>query len=148
MKWVTKAHIALIPLTVARGIAAATTETPKSNEAAHSQDRKLISLEDLVEPLRRVKNAIDSKLFLYQTPAFQWIPSSVYKYADFEESLQIMATQGVAGKKFYIGEDVENGYVYGLVNIAAFFAQSMKETIQVCVAALLLMTMSCNTRFS
>jgi len=42
-----------------------------------------------------------------------------------------MAAEGVAGKKFYIGDDdVENGHVYGLVNIAAFLAQSMKETIQ------------------
>jgi hypothetical protein len=81
--------------------------------------------------LESVKNEIDNKLFLYQTPAFQWVPSSVYRYADFKESLNVMATDGVAGKKFYIGESgVENGHVYGLVNIAAFFAQSMKETIQ------------------
>ena len=47
------------------------------------------------------------------------------------ESLYVMAAEGVAGKKFYIGDDdVENGHVYGLVNIAAFLAQSMKETIQ------------------
>ncbi|KAL7526856.1 hypothetical protein ACHAXR_001684, partial [Thalassiosira sp. AJA248-18] len=73
----------------------------------------------------------DNKLFLYQTPGFQWIPSSVYRYDDFKESLYVMATEGVAGKKFYIGESaVENGHVYGLVNIAAFLAQSMKETIQ------------------
>ena len=92
---------------------------------------------NLESALEGSKDDIDSKLFLYQTPAFQWIPSSVYKYADFMESLYIMATQGVAGKKFYIGEDGDDGHIYGLVNIAAFFAQSMKETIQVCVAALL-----------
>ena len=46
------------------------------------------------------------------------------------ESLYIMASDGVASKKLYIGEDVENGHVYGMVNIAAFLAQSMKETIQ------------------
>jgi hypothetical protein len=40
-----------------------------------------------------------------------------------------MATEGVAGKTFYIGESaVDNGHSYGLVNIAAFLAQSMKET--------------------
>jgi hypothetical protein len=76
------------------------------------------------------KDAIDNDLFLYQTPDYQWIPSSVYRYADFLESLIIMSAEGVSGKRFYIGEDVENGYVYGLVNIAAFLAQSMKETIQ------------------
>ena len=81
--------------------------------------------------LESVKDEINNKLFLYQTPAFQWIPSSVYRYEDLKESLDIMATEGVAGKKFYIGDsDVESSHVYGLVNLAAFLAQSMKETIQ------------------
>ena len=86
---------------------------------------------DLESALESAKVDIDNDLFLYQTPAYQWIPSSVYRYADFKDSLYVMATDGVAGKKFYIGETgVENGHVYGLVNIAAFLAQSMKETIQ------------------
>ena len=81
--------------------------------------------------LESVKDEINNKLLLYQTPGYQWIPSSVYRYEDLKESLYVMATEGVAGKKFYIGEsDVENGHVYGLVNLAAFLAQSMKETIQ------------------
>ena len=42
-----------------------------------------------------------------------------------------MASDGVAGKTFYAGDDdVTNGHVYGLVNLAAFLAQSMKETIK------------------
>ena len=90
-----------------------------------------LSVDDILTPLDSVENNINTKLFLYQTPAFQWIPSSVYKYTDFRDSLHVMATEGVANKKFYIGDDnVENGHVYGLVNIAAFLAQSMKETIQ------------------
>ena len=90
-----------------------------------------LSVDDILTPLDSVENNINNKLFLYQTPAFQWIPSTVYKYTDFRDSLQVMATDGVANKKFYIGDDdVENGHVYGLVNIAAFLAQSMKETIQ------------------
>ena len=81
--------------------------------------------------LESVKDEINNKLLLYQTPGLQWVPSSVYRYEDLKESLHVMATEGVAGKKFYIGEsDVENGHVYGLVNLAAFLAQSMKETIQ------------------
>ena len=79
--------------------------------------------------LKNVKEEIDSELFLYQTPDLKWEPSSVYRYDDFSESLNVMATEGVAGKRFYIGESAaENGHVYGLVNIAAFLAQSMKET--------------------
>jgi hypothetical protein len=79
--------------------------------------------------LKSVKDDIDTKIFLYQTPDFQWVPSTVYRYEDFSESLDVMATEGVAGKTFYIGESaVDNGHSYGLVNIAAFLAQSMKET--------------------
>ena len=71
----------------------------------------------------RIENEIDTKLFIYDTPLEDWLPSTIYKYADFRESLYVMVTQGIAGKKFYIGEDVTNGHVYGLVNIAAFLAQ-------------------------
>lgn len=71
---------------------------------------------NLENALEGSKDDIDDKLFLYQTPAYQWIPSSVYKYADFIESLYIMATQGVAGRKFYIGEDGDDGHIYGLVS--------------------------------
>ena len=89
-----------------------------------------LSISNINNEMDRIENEIDTKLFLYETPMGGWLPSTVYKYADFRESLSVMATEGVAGKKFYIGEDVTNGHVYGLVNIAAFLAQSMKETIK------------------
>lgn len=102
--------------------------SPTSEAGMVISSNTFMEMENVLES---AKNDIDNKLFLYQTPAYQWIPSSVYRYADFKESLYVMATEGVAGKKFYIGEsDVENGHVFGLVNIAAFLAQSMKETIQ------------------
>jgi hypothetical protein len=41
-----------------------------------------------------------------------------------------MYNDGVANKYFFMGNNSPNGYKYGLVNIAAFLAQSMKETIQ------------------
>ena len=97
---------------------------------ASTNQRQLSTIQNLINALDAAKPDIDSKLFLYQTPAFQWIPSTVYRYDDFRESLNIMATEGVAGKTFYTGEDVENGHVYGMVNVGAFLAQSMKETIQ------------------
>ena len=100
------------------------------SSSASASQRYLSKINNLIQSLDMVKSEIDSKLFLYQTPAFQWIPSTVYRYDDFRESLNIMAEEGVAGKTFYIGEDIENGHVYGMVNIAAFLAQSMKETIQ------------------
>ena len=100
---------------------------------AHSStfERKLAQLDNVLTAFDNVKDQVDSKLFLYQTPDMQWVPSTVYRYEDFRESLDVMATEGVAGKTFYVGEDVgANGHVYGLINIAAFLAQSMKETIQ------------------
>ncbi|KAK1732247.1 hypothetical protein QTG54_017072 [Skeletonema marinoi] len=87
-------------------------------------------LTNLVTALEQVKGGIDTKLFLYQNPLSQWEESTVYRFNDFLESLKVMSTSAVAGKKFYIGEDVTNGHVYGLVNIATFLAQSMKETIK------------------
>ena len=107
--------------------------TPDASAETESVERRLdrLSMSRFLQFLDGAKDDIDSKLFLYQTPAYQWIPSSVYRYDDFRESLTTMIAEGVAGKTFYAGEaDVENGHVYGLVNIAAFLAQSMKETIQ------------------
>ena len=60
----------------------------------------------------------------------QWEPSSVYRYDDLLAGLRVMYNDGVANKYFFMGDDTPNGYKYGLVNIAAFLAQSMKETIQ------------------
>ena len=69
---------------------------------------------NLINALESVKADIDSNVLLYQTPDFQWEPSTIYRYEDLMESIEIMSTEGVAGKKFYIGEEnVENGHVYG-----------------------------------
>jgi len=40
-----------------------------------------------------------------------------------------MYEEGVDGKYFYIGDESTNGYKYGVVNIAAFLAQVMKESL-------------------
>lgn len=82
-----------------------------------------------------MKDAIDNNLFLYETPMMEWIPSTVYRFQGFYDGLQIMHSQGVAGKKIYLGvdgnnEDCEHCYMFGLVNVAAFLAQAMKETIR------------------
>jgi len=70
---------------------------------------------------------IDDTIFLYQGRT----PSMVYRYEGFISGLRIMVEDGVAGGKYYLGaDDAENGYLYGLVNVAAFIGQSMKETIQ------------------
>mmetsp|Transcript_1949 Transcript_1949/g.4577 ORF Transcript_1949/g.4577 Transcript_1949/m.4577 type:complete len:1223 (-) Transcript_1949:74-3742(-) len=85
------------------------------------------------DALQYAKGDIDGKLFVYQSGWSQWIPSTQYRFDGFMRGLQIMYLEGVGDLTFYLGEDVADrteGTVVGLVNIAAFLAQSMKETIK------------------
>ena len=61
-----------------------------------------------------------------------WVTNNIdqiYYWNDFLDALKLMITDGIDGKKFYIGKDGDD-FKYGLVNIAAFLAQCMQETIQ------------------
>ena len=64
--------------------------------------------------LEEKKDAIDNTIFLYQGSE----PSTVYRYDGFVAGLRVMFESGVAGKYYYLGDSSENGYKYGLVNIA------------------------------
>ena len=64
------------------------------------------------------------------TPNSQWVPSTVYRYQGLIDAIRVMYQDGVADKYLYMGDESPYGYEYGLVNIAAFLAQSMKETIR------------------
>ena len=88
------------------------------------------AIEGVNAVLEASKDAIDNSLFLYETPTGGWEPSSVYRYEGLVGGLKVMYEDGVAGKYFYMGDEGNNGYVYGVVNVAAFLAQSMKETIR------------------
>jgi hypothetical protein len=66
-------------------------------------------------------------VFQYQTPSGGWLPSTLYTWKDMIEGVKIMATQGVGKQKLFVGEG--SNYKYGLVNLAAFLGESMKETI-------------------
>jgi len=66
-------------------------------------------------------------VFQYQTPTGGWLPSTLYTWEDMIAGVKIMATQGIGSQKLYIGEGAN--FKYGLVNLAAFLGQSMKETI-------------------
>ena len=70
------------------------------------------------------------RIILYRTTSNKWVPSDVYRYSDLLAALRVMYSDGIANKFFYMGDGSSNGHLYGLVNIAAFLAQSMKETIQ------------------
>jgi hypothetical protein len=76
----------------------------------------------------KVLEAADSTgVFQYQTPSGGWLPSTLYTWKDMIAGVKIMATQGVGKMKLFVGEG--QNYKYGLVNLAAFLGQSMKETI-------------------
>lgn len=53
-------------------------------------------------------------------------PSELYFWNDMIMAVDKVASVGVGGSKLYVG----NGIKYGLVNLAAFLAQSMQESIQ------------------
>jgi hypothetical protein len=82
------------------------------------------------DTLEQAKERIDSELFLYETPTSQWVPSTVYKYLGMMGGIEVMHEFGVDGTTLYLGDDSDIGHQVGLVSIAAFLAQSMKETIK------------------
>lgn len=79
------------------------------------------------------QDEFDNSILISQQPDLSWQPSSIYRWKDFLLSLHTMFTQGIAGMNFWMGDPNATPEVQmqqGLVNIAAFLAQSMKETIQ------------------
>ncbi|KAL7509036.1 hypothetical protein ACHAXN_008233 [Cyclotella atomus] len=84
----------------------------------------LTKVESILSP---ITDTFDNKLFLTQL----YEPSKIYKAADLLSALSIVGNEpGIADKTFYLGEEgVDLGWEYGLVNLAAFLAQCMKETI-------------------
>jgi predicted chitinase len=74
-----------------------------------------------------LENADSDGVFQYQTPSSSWLPSTLYTWDDMIEGVKIMAQTGIGQQKLYIGEG--GNINYGLVNIAGFLGQCMKETI-------------------
>jgi len=84
------------------------------------------TLDDL---LRALNSANSQGVFQYDT-GNGWAESDVYTWPDMVKSVQLMATTGIGSAKLWIGEGATDAFRYGLVNIAAFLAQCMQETIQ------------------
>lgn len=116
------------PAAIPKPVAKPVTLKPAQPQVPTSTNTAVARVEEILDA-SKVK--IDAELFLYQTPRSTWLQSTVYRYAGFIAGIRVMYQTGVASKTFYMGEDSQaNGHLYGLVNIAAFLAQSMKETIQ------------------
>ncbi|MDL5029223.1 Ig-like domain-containing protein [Vibrio sp. TMPB1044] len=93
----------------------------------------LTIIDSLNRELADAEYVMDNEAFLFETPQSQWIPSTVYKWADFLDGLNAMHNIGVAGNKFWLldeNEDDATNSKYAKVAIAAFLAQSMQETIR------------------
>lgn len=81
----------------------------------------------LAKIVENLQNADSDGVFQYQTPSGGWLPSTLYTWKDMIEGVKIMATQGIGKEKLFVGEG--GNFKYGLVNLAAFLGQCMKETI-------------------
>lgn len=96
----------------------------------------LTSVASLNSDLLGAETAMNNEAFLYELPAGnQYAPSTVYKWADYLQGLSSMHNVGIAGKKLWLFDDdpsVDDATKakYAKVAIAAFLAQSMKETIR------------------
>ncbi len=76
---------------------------------------------------------LSDAVLMTEQPDSSWAPSIVYQWSDLLQALHTACGAGIAGYTFWIGNDTdpdEKKFLYGLVNLAAFLAQSMKETIK------------------
>jgi len=109
------------------------TKVPLYNVSAGSNVTPLTSIASLNIELAGLESIVDSDVFLYQTPDLAWVPSTIYKWADFLTGLNSMHNVGVAGEKFWLMDPTasdEQNAMYAKVAIAAFLSQSMQETIR------------------
>ena len=76
---------------------------------------------------------LESEVLMSQLPDLTWVPSTIYKWADLIDALHVICTTGLGGFNLWTGSQTltdEEQSTRALVNVAAFLAQSMKETIR------------------
>lgn len=85
----------------------------------------------LAQVMRGLRDSDYEGLFKYEkvtSTGIVWAPSDLYLWSpDMMDAVYLMATKGIYNLKLWIGDD---NWVYGMVNIAAFLAQCMQETIR------------------
>lgn len=67
------------------------------------------------------------KILKWEYAQGQYKPSTVYQWPDLVKGLETMNQVGVNGETFWLGD---GNTKYGLVSVAAFLSQAMKETIK------------------
>lgn len=112
-----------------------TSATTQQQEERQQEERQLQSNNPLYLEIKSYltpfESSINSELFISETATGK-SPSKIYKLKDMLAALPIVSDAS-SGMDFYLGEQSSassKGYIYGLVNLAAFLAQCMKETIK------------------
>jgi hypothetical protein len=73
----------------------------------------------------------DTEILVSQDPDLSWRPSTIYKWRDFVQAVATMHRRGVGDMRLWLGDPGDPDRArQALVNLAAFLAQSMKETIR------------------
>jgi hypothetical protein len=118
---------AVRPLAFLVGLTCAAPAAAKDDSRRVSGDARLDAvLVDKGEALAR-------EFFVAEHPDGSIKPSELYKWPDLLRALRQMNSEGVGPYRFYMGEKGDRKDVrwkYGLVNVAAFLAQAMQESIR------------------
>jgi hypothetical protein len=81
--------------------------------------------------LEKSKMDIEKTVLLFRTASLEREPSSIYNYEGLLKALGVMTLHKVRSGNFYLGDgEGDAGTRYALVNLAAFLAHSMAESIK------------------
>ncbi len=78
-------------------------------------------------------DAFDTRVLVSQDPDLSWRPSRIYRWRDLVQAAAAMHLTGVGERRLWLGDATaadDTRTRQALVNLAAFLAQSMKETIR------------------
>jgi len=106
----------------------ATTQQEERQLQSSNNNPLFLEIKSYLTPF---ESSINTELFISETATGK-SPSKIYKFKDLLAALPIVSDTS-SGMDFYLGEQSDSskkGYIYGLVNLAAFLAQCMKETIK------------------
>jgi hypothetical protein len=109
--------------------------SPTDNLESATASVSKSSLQQILDSLTELRPTIESNVLMYRNAYGVESLSDVYTFNAFIESLAYFAESGIGGKRFYIGseqgsEQSSSDLRYGMVNVAAFLAQSRTESIQ------------------
>lgn len=93
------------------------------------------ALENLAQRLEEKRPQLEAPgkdgIFVSEQPDSSWVTSTVYKLDDMIAGIRRMVENEVDGLRFFVGENTsEQELAYGRVNLAAFLAQAMQESIR------------------